>query len=72
MELTCVGLLGNEVDSLANSLDLIGFLVRYEDGEFVFDFHNNFDSVERVETQVLREGGIVCDLHALGSLAVRL
>src|SRR5678815_691641 len=58
--LTCLG--GDVIDRVLHGLDLLGFLVRNIQTEFVFERHDELDGVERVRLQILGESGAVGDL----------
>lgn len=43
----------NVFDSLLGSLDIISFLIRNFNREFLFNGHNNLNSIQTVETKIL-------------------
>lgn len=53
---------GNVVNSPSNGFDLIGIMIRDFDRELFLDGHDNFNSIERVQLEIIREVGCFCDL----------
>lgn len=46
---------GNIVDSILDSCDLIGLGIRNLNSEFLFNGHDNLDSVKRVKAEIAGE-----------------
>jgi len=56
------GLVFDVLYDIADSLKFLSVFVRDFDGEFLFESHDQFDSVERVRAQILDELGAWRDL----------
>jgi len=54
--------LGDVVNSLGSSLDLVSILVGDLDRELLLDSHDNLDGVQRVQLEVAVEVGLERDL----------
>src|SRR5687768_15374870 len=66
------GSLLDVIDGLADSLNLLGFLIGNGGFELVFEFHDQLDGVETVGIQIVGEAGFARDLgfidaHLLGN-----
>ena len=53
----------DEVDGVADGLDLLGGIVGNLDAEFLFERHHQFDGVEAVGAQIVDELGVFLDLR---------
>lgn len=63
MYLVSIVALGDVVNSLGSSLDLISILVRDLDRELLLNSHDNLDSVQRVQLEIIVEVGRERDLR---------
>ena len=57
----------DEINRLAYFLDILGFVIRNIDIELFFEFHYQFDGIERIRTQVGNKGGLAGDLFFINS-----
>ena len=56
----------DELDRIADRLDVLGGVIRDLDVEFFFEGHHQLDVVERVGAQVVDEAGLFRDLVRIG------